>query len=141
MEKMTAQEIEQEACRGERKRPWITHDRLPTAAGAAIGTKAGRTLRGVLRSCGAYAGSLATENARLWRRRRLCECCRNAVTPSKGDAGKIRTRVMKCAGPRMPFVHPPLAIRHVHITLRNKKKQKESQYKGKGRETCFIKDC
>lgn len=32
----------------------------------------------------------------------------------------------------MLFVHPLLAIRHVHITLRNKKKQKEISTREKG---------
>ena len=35
-------------------------------------------------------------------------------------------KVMRYAGPRMLFVHPVLAIRHVKVTLQNKRKQADS---------------
>ena len=60
----------------------------------------------------------------------FCSACK-VHCYSKEMQEKIR-EVMKYAGPRMLFVHPLLAIRHVHITLRNKKKQKEISTREKG---------
>ena len=44
---------------------------------------------------------------------------------SKEMQEEIR-KVMRYAGPRMLFVHPVLAIRHVKVTLQNKRKQADS---------------
>lgn len=54
----------------------------------------------------------------------FCSACK-VHCYSKEMQEKIR-KVMRYAGPRMLFVHPVLAIRHVKVTLQNKRKQADS---------------
>ena len=46
--------------------------------------------------------------------------CLQSSLLSKRVSGKIR-EVMRFAGPRMLFVHPTMAIKHVVVTLKAKK--------------------
>lgn len=52
-------------------------------------------------------------------------CAKSYNCYSKEMQEEIR-KVMRYAGPRMLFVHPVLAIRHVKVTLQNKRKQADS---------------
>ena len=108
MEKMTAQEIEQKRA-GEKE---------------TVDCMIGIYCRGVH---GTKRGELCEACCQL---QTFCSACK-VHCYSKEMQEKIR-EVMKYAGPRMLFVHPLLAIRHVHITLRNKKKQKEISTREKG---------
>ncbi len=54
----------------------------------------------------------------------FCSACK-VHCYSKEMQEEIR-KVMRYAGPRMLFVHPVLAIRHVKVTLQNKRKQADS---------------
>lgn len=125
MEKMTAQEIEQKRA-GEKE---------------TVDCMIGIYCRGVHRDEGgensarraAAAGVRRSSHGKMPRfmeTKTFCSACK-VHCYSKEMQEKIR-EVMKYAGPRMLFVHPLLAIRHVHITLRNKKKQKEISTREKG---------
>ena len=54
----------------------------------------------------------------------FCSACK-VHCYSKEMQEEIR-KVTRYAGPRMLFVHPVLAIRHVKVTLQNKRKQADS---------------
>jgi len=112
-----------EACGGEGDRG--LHDRhlLPRSAR----DEAGRTLRGMPPAAGVRRSSHGKMPVYG---DKDCSACK-VHCYSKEMQEKIR-EMMKYAGPRMLFVHPLLAIRHVHITLRNKKKQKEISTREKG---------
>lgn len=82
-----------------------------------------RTKRGTLcDACGKlrdYA-DLRTEKCPFMETKTFCSACK-VHCYSKEMQNEIR-QVMRYAGPRMLFVHPVLALRHVKVTLENKRK-------------------
>ena len=124
MEKMTAQEIEQKRA-GEKE---TVDCMIGIYCRGVHGTKRGELCE-ACRQLQAYA-DLRTEKCPFMETKTFCSACK-VHCYSKEMQEKIR-EVMKYAGPRMLFVHPLLAIRHVHITRRNKKKQKEISTREKG---------
>ena len=131
MEKMTAQEIEQKRA-GEKE---TVDCMIGIYCRGVHGTKRGELCE-ACRQLQAYA-DLRTEKCPFMETKTFCSACK-VHCYSKEMQEKIR-EVMKYAGPRMLFVHPLLAIRHVHITLRNKKKAERDQYKGKRERNMFHK--
>lgn len=124
MEKMTAQEIEQKRAREKETVDCM----IGIYCRGVHGTKRGE-LSEACRRLQAYA-DLRTEKCPFMETKTFCSACK-VHCYSKEMQEKI-SEVMKYAGPRMLFVHPLLAIRHVRITLRNKKKQKEISTREKG---------
>ena len=114
MEKMTAQEIEQKRA-GEKE---TVDCMIGIYCRGVHGTKRGELCEACCQ-LQAYA-DLRTEKCPFMETKTFCSAC------------TVHRELMKYAGPRMLFVHPLLAIRHVHITLRNKKKQKEISTREKG---------
>ena len=131
MEKMTAQEIEQKRA-GEKE---TVDCMIGIYCRGVHGTKRGELCE-ACRQLQAYA-DLRTEKCPFMETKTFCSACK-VHCYSKEMQEKIR-EVMKYAGPRMLFVHPachPACAYHTGI-----RKAERDQYKGKGRETCFIKDC
>lgn len=65
--------------------------------------------------------AMRTEKCPFMETKTFCSACK-VHCYSKDMQEKIRD-VMRYAGPRMLFVHPVLALRHVWVTIRSKKKQ------------------
>lgn len=87
------------------------------------GTKRG-SLCGECQALNDYA-ALRTEKCPFMETKTFCSACK-VHCYSKEKQEKIR-EVMRYAGPRMLFVHPVLALRHVKVTLTQKRKAKKSQ--------------
>lgn len=122
------QQIEKEIC-GEKQR---SIEKKREQEKAAVGSMIAiychgmhKTKRGVLcEECQAlhdYA-ALRTEKCPFMETKTFCSACK-VHCYSKEMQEKIR-RVMRYAGPRMLFVHPMLALRHMKVTLDGKRKEK-----------------
>lgn len=85
-------------------------------------TKRG-TLCGECQALHDYA-ALRTDKCPMMETKTFCSACKIHCY-SKEMQEQIR-QVMRYAGPRMLFVHPVLALRHVKVTLAGKRKEKRA---------------
>lgn len=66
---------------------------------------------------------MRTEKCPFMETKTFCSACKvHCYAPEMRD--KVR-EVMKYAGPRMLFYHPTVAIRHMGVTIQNKKRLKQ----------------
>lgn len=110
-EKRTMETMVRIFCRGNRHMP-------KTSSGRPGGRNGQNDLCPQCRALLDYA-NMRTDKCPFMAEKTFCSACK-VHCYSKEMQENVR-RVMRYAGPRMLFVHPVMAVRHMKVTLKNKR--------------------